>query len=290
MPTFDTPEPISVCVEIAVGDIRIEASDRADTVVEVQPTNSGRKADVSAAQQTRVEFAGGQLLIKGPKGWRQHTFWGGAESIDVRIELPSGSTVQGDTAVASFRSTGRLGDCTFKASAGDFHIARAGALQLKTSVGDISVEQAIGTVEVTTSSGAVRIDSIDGPAVIKNSNGSTWIGDVTGELRATSANGSIVVDQARAAVMAKTANGDVHVDGVAHGAVVAETSRGRVEIGVAEGVAAWLDLKTQFGRVANNLDDVAQPEAGEDTVEVRARTAFGDITVSRAHSNGLEAR
>ena len=37
MHRFDTPDPISVTVELAVGDIRIEASDRADTVVEVRP-------------------------------------------------------------------------------------------------------------------------------------------------------------------------------------------------------------------------------------------------------------
>jgi hypothetical protein len=49
-----------------------------------------------------------------------------------------------------------------------------------------------------------------------------------------------------------------------------------------EGVAAWLDLKTQFGRVQSNLEAATQPQVGEDTVEVRAQTAFGDITINRA--------
>jgi hypothetical protein len=74
----------------------------------------------------------------------------------------------------------------------------------------------------------------------------------------------------------------VRLDDIGSGAVLAETARGRIEIGVREGVAAWLDLRTQFGRVTNNLDDAAQPEPGDDTVEVRARTSFGDITVGRA--------
>jgi hypothetical protein len=34
--------------------------------------------------------------------------------------------------------------------------------------------------------------------------------------------------------------------------------------------------------VRNGLDATAQPEDGEPTVEVRARTAFGDITISRS--------
>ena len=71
MPTFDTPEPISVTVEFGVGDLRIVASDRTDTMVEVRPSDPAKKADVTAAEQTRVEYAGGRLLIKAPKNWRQ---------------------------------------------------------------------------------------------------------------------------------------------------------------------------------------------------------------------------
>src|SRR4029078_11437317 len=80
MPTFDTPEPITLTVEISVGDIRIVASERTDTTVEVRPTNSARKGDVTAAQQTQVLYADGRLLIKAPKGWRHFTPFGGRES------------------------------------------------------------------------------------------------------------------------------------------------------------------------------------------------------------------
>lgn len=62
MPTFDTPEPISVTLELGVGDIRIVAGERTDTVVEVRPSDAARTSDVTAAQQTRVEYAGGRLL------------------------------------------------------------------------------------------------------------------------------------------------------------------------------------------------------------------------------------
>ena len=289
MYTYETPEPIEVTVELCVGDIRIEAGDRTDTTVDVRPSNPARSSDVTAAQQTRVEYAGGRLLIKAPKGLRQHAFWGRGESIDVKIELPAGSQIRGDAAVTKVHTVGRLGDVTFKTSAGDIHLARAGAVQLKSSVGDITVEQAVGDSEVTTSSGAVRVDAVDGALVVKNSNGDTSIANVTGDLRASSSNGSIVVGHAGASVVAKTANGDVRLDEVTRGAILAETARGRVEVGVSEGVAAWLDLKTSFGRVTNSLDAAAQPAAGESTVEVRARTAFGDITISRSLPQGAKS-
>ena len=77
-------------MELGVGDLRIVASDRTDTMVEVRPSDAAKKADMTAAEQTRVEYAGGRLLIKAPKSWRQYTFRGGGESVDVQVELPAG--------------------------------------------------------------------------------------------------------------------------------------------------------------------------------------------------------
>ena len=64
MPTFDTPEPISVTLEVGVGDIRIVASDRTDTIVDVRPSDPAKKSDVTAAELTRVEFADGRLIVE----------------------------------------------------------------------------------------------------------------------------------------------------------------------------------------------------------------------------------
>jgi hypothetical protein len=272
-------------MELGVGDIRIMASDRTDTVVEVRPADSAKKSDVTAAQQTRVEYAGGRLLIKAPKGWRQYSFRGGGESVAVEIQLPTGSHVRGQGAVVAFHCAGRLGECRFKTGAGDIHLGQTGPLQIKTAAGDITVEQAAGDAEVTTASGAVRIDNLGGAAVIKNSNGDTWIGEITGDLRVSAANGKIVVEQAQASVAAKTANGDVRLGEVTRGAVVAQTAFGKVDIGIREGVAAWLDLDTSYGTVQSDLDPADRPAAGEEAVEVRAHSAFGDITIRRAPSS-----
>jgi Putative adhesin len=285
MPTFDTPEPISVTVEFGVGDLRIVASDRTDTMVEVRPSDPAKKADVTAAEQTRVEYAGGALLIKAPKNWRQFTWRGGGESVDVQVELPAGSQLRGETGVAALRCRGRLGECRYKTGIGDIQLDQAGAVQLRTGVGDISMERAGGDAELTTGSGSLRIDGIDGTAVVKNSNGDTWIGRVTGDLRVNAANGRISVDQASGAVTAKSANGDIRLGEVAHGAVLAQTAFGKVEIGIRDGVAAWLDLNTRYGTVRNDLDTADRPGPGEDAVEVRARTAFGDITIHRSSAN-----
>jgi DUF4097 and DUF4098 domain-containing protein YvlB len=285
MPTFDTPEPISVHLELGVGDIRIAASDRTDTVVEVRPSDPAKKSDVTAAEQTRIEYASGRLLIKAPKGWRQWSFRGGGESIDVQVDLPAGSQVQAVAALAVLRCRGRLGECRYKTGAGDIQLDQAGPVQLKTGVGDISVDRVAGDAEFTTGSGAVRIDRVEGKAMVKNSNGDTWIGEVTGDVLVRASNGKISVDHARAAVAAKTANGDVRLGEVAGGSVLAQTGFGKVEVGIRDGVAAWLDLNTRYGNVNNGLNAADAPEPGDESTEVSARSSYGDITIHRSLAN-----
>lgn len=290
MTTFDTPEPISVTVELGVGDIRIAASDRADTVVDVRPSNPAKKADVSAAQQTKVEYAGGRLDVRAPKRWRQWTPWGGHESVAVQIDVPAGSRLSGESSVASVSCSGRIGSCRFRTGVGDIRVGEAGPIELVTGAGDITVDRVEGRAEVKTGSGAVRIRGVDGTAVVRNGNGETWIGEVTGEARVSAANGAISVDVAHEGVVAKTANGSVRLGEVERGTVVAQSAFGTVEVGVREGVAAWLDLDTKFGHVKNDLDAADRPGPAEDAVEVHASTSFGDISIRRsfAHQSHVE--
>ncbi len=290
MPTFDTPEPITLTLDVGMGDIQVVASDRTDTVVDVRPSDPAKKSDVTAAEQTRVEYANGRLLVQGPKGWRHWSFRSSGESIDVRIELPTGSHLSGEAGVAALRSTGRIGGCRFKTGVGDIQLDQADLLDLRAGAGDITVGSAVGDVQVSTGSGAVTMSRIDGTAVIKNSNGDTWIGEVTGDVRVKAANGRITIDRALAAATAKTANGDVRLGEVVHGVVVAESAAGKIEVGVRDGVAAWLDLKTGFGNVRNDLQASDRPKPDEEAVDVRARTSYGDITIRRclANDNGKE--
>ena len=282
MPEFETPEAISATFEIGVaGEVRIAASDRADTVVEVRPTDPSDESDVKAAQQVRVEYADGVLLVKGPRA-RPFDFSRKSRSVEVSVELPSGSRVSGDAQVANFRGTGRLGETRLKNSVGDFRFERTGPLTLDTSTGHVSAEQVAGNADIRTGSGKVGIGRVEGNAVVKNSNGLTEIGAVTGDARLRSANGDISVDQAGAGLEAKTANGTVRVGEVVRGSVTLETALGDVEVGIAEGTAAWIDAHTGFGQVRNELDTTTRPGESDETVEVRAQTSYGHVTIRRS--------
>ena len=289
MPTFETPEPIATTIDVVVGDIRIVASDRKDTVVSVTPHDASKPSDVRAAEETHVDYSQGRLLIRMPKSWKLYTPFGGRESIDVAIELPAGSTVEAEAAVGDFRANGRLGECSVSTAVGDIRLDETGPLHLNTSGGSVTVDHVRGRAEIT-GSGQSRARQIVGPAVIKNLNGVTWIGEVKGDLRCNSANGDITVDRALGAVAAKTANGAVRIGEVVQGSVELGTAYGELEVGIREGTAALLDARSSYGTVRNTLTASDGPEPSDKTDEVRARTSFGDIVIRRSLADGLGTR
>ena len=280
MPNFDTTGPVLATIDVVVGDVRITAGDDLRVSVEVRPADASNAEDVKAAEQTRVELANEQLHVRAPKlrSWLPRSSGG---SIDVQIELPAGSRLRATGQMTDFAADGRLGHCRIKTGVGSIVLDDVETPQLKTGIGDITVERASGHAEVTAGSGDVRIRELAASGVVKNSNGDTWIGVATGDLRVSAANGSIAVDRSEASVVAKSSNGDVRLGEVTRGSVVLETSLGDLEVGIPEGTAAWLDARAVAGRVVNELEASDAPANKAETVEVRARTTAGNVLVRR---------
>jgi Putative adhesin len=280
MHEYETPTPINATIDVAVGDVRLIASDRESTVVDVRPSDASNEEDVQRAHLTRVEYDDGRLLVKAPKSrtWRLRSDGG---SIDVTIELPGGSNVNATGQMTDFRCDGRFGDIRIKSGMGHIVLDEADTLSLKSGIGDISVDRVTGHADVTTGSGDVQLRELRSTAVIKNSNGDTWVGQVGGELRAQAANGSIRVDLAQAGVVAKSSNGDVRLGEIVRDTVVLETALGDLEVGIREGTAAWLDVRAAAGKVHNSLEAADTPGETDEKVEVRARTTAGDVVIRR---------
>ncbi|MER5962311.1 DUF4097 family beta strand repeat-containing protein [Streptomyces sp. NPDC002057] len=278
MPTFDTPEPLSAALELDFGRVRIIAADRTDTVVEVTPSDPGNKQDVQAAEDTKVTCTSRELTVRGPK---KRSPFGKIGSIDVTVELPTGSDLAGRTGLGDFIAEGRFGNCRLTTATGDIQLEEGADVRLKTSHGDVLVDRATGEVDIY-GSGRVRVGRADGTATVKNLNGETALGEIRGELNVRSSNGPISVARADSSVTAKSASGAIRLAEVVRGRITLETAAGALEIGIAEGSAAWLDVRSTAGRVRNELGVSDGPQASEETVEVRGRTSAGDIVIRRA--------
>lgn len=281
MPDFDTPEPIAVTIDMAAGSVRVVASDRTDTVVDVRPHNDASDADVRAAAETSVDYTGGRLTVKGPKSWVRSMFSGAGPAIDVAVELPTGSSLE-LRSWSEVAADGRLGAVDVRTALGDIRLEATGELQAKTSMGDITVGRVDGGADVDTSAGAVRIGRIDGSAVAKASAGGLSIGEVAGDLRLHTSHGDITVERTLASLVAKTAAGDIRVGELVRGRAELATSYGNLTVGVHEGTAAWLDVSSKTGRVRSELNASDAPGEADETVQIRAHTQYGDILVRRA--------
>ncbi|MFJ9612247.1 DUF4097 family beta strand repeat-containing protein [Streptomyces noursei] len=279
MPSFDTSGPIAVTAHVEAGSIRFTAGDRPDAVVEVRPRDPEQDRDVRSAEQTEVTYASGTLTVRTP---RLRNSLRRPGTVDVTVELPSGSRVDMTGAWAQVLGEGRLGEVRVKTSSGDVRLDATGPLQLTASHGSIAVDRVEGLAEITTSTGSLRVGTVDGPAVLKNSHGTTTVGAVTGDLKVKNATGDIDIARAEGSVAATTAHGTLRVAEVARGTVQLETSYGAIEVGIREGTAAWLDVSASSGQVRNMLAASDAPEGSEDTVEVRARTRYGNIDILRA--------
>lgn len=280
MPTFTTSTPIDLAINLPVGAIDVIAGDRTDTVVTISPTNPGRAVDRRGAEETRVDFDGQRLTITGPKA--RLSWIGPTDSVDVTVELPAGSRLAAEISVGGVRTVGRLGATRIKSSMGPVDVDTTGDLWVRASHGNATVGQADGGVEITADHGQIRIGTITGDAVLKASHGSILIGESGGDLQAKLSYGDLEITKALSSVEAKTAYGSIQLRDVSSGSVQVESGFGQVTIGVRSGVPAWLDLSSKEGHVRNQLDGDRAPGASEETVAVRARTQYGDITIQRA--------
>ena len=280
MPTYthNTPTAIDLAINWQVGAIEVVASDRTDTIVTVSPTNPEKAVDRRGADETKVDFDGQRLTITGPRP--RFSFVGPFESVDVRVELPTGSRLTAETSAGGVRTAGRLGATRVKSSMVD--LDSTGDLWVRAMSGNVTVGHADGGVEITADHGQIRLGAVTGDAVLKASHGTITIGECGGELEAKLSYGDLDITKALESVSAKTAYGSIQLHEISSGSIQVETGYGQITIGVRPGVPAWLDLSSKDGRVRNQLDSDSAPDPSEQTVAVRARTQYGDITIQRA--------
>jgi DUF4097 and DUF4098 domain-containing protein YvlB len=261
MPTFDTPQSITATVEINAGSVRLVASDRDDTVVDVRPRDEARSHDVKAAEQVRVDFKNGTLAVASQHGFSFPRR--GAVVID--IALPSGSRLNASAVSANITADGQYADCKFASVSGDLE------------VGSVA-----GNLKVENVSGGIAVHGINGSASVSTVSGDAMIDDLDGDVKFRAASGSLTVRRLHGNVKAQTASSDVSVATAVNGGVAVQTASGEVVVGVAEGTAAQLDLRSKSGQVRNMLTPSDGPAEGDETLVVHARTASGDVVIQRA--------
>ena len=116
MPIFDTPEPITAILDLGAGSVRLVATDRDDTTVEVSPRDPNRASDVRASEQARIDFRHGTLRVS---AGRRMMSLGRGGAVNVDIGLPARSRLHASSASAEVRTDGLFADCRLASASGD---------------------------------------------------------------------------------------------------------------------------------------------------------------------------
>ncbi|MFC9080181.1 DUF4097 family beta strand repeat-containing protein [Streptomyces sp. NPDC057062] len=179
MQTFASPAPISAVLEVAAGRIQFIAADRADTVVEVRPADPAKGRDVRSAEQTRVEYADGVLRIHTPEGGNRLV--GPCGSLEVTVQLPTGSRIEAKAASAELRGVGRLGDVVFDGAYRHIKIDEAASVRLTAVDGDVEIGRLGGPATISTARGDIRIsEAVRGTVELRTQSGDITLGAAAG--------------------------------------------------------------------------------------------------------------
>ncbi|MEA5360308.1 DUF4097 family beta strand repeat-containing protein [Amycolatopsis sp., V23-08] len=179
MQTFATTTPITATLDLPAGRVHLRATDRTDTTVEIRPADPGKTRDVQAAEQTTVTYTDGVLRIHTPQGKIQ--YFGPSGSIDVTVELPTGSRVEATSTAAELDSTGRLGDVAFTGAYRHITLAHTAAVRLTATDGDVHIGHLDGPADIGTARGDIHIgEATGGTVTLETQTGSITVGAAPG--------------------------------------------------------------------------------------------------------------
>jgi DUF4097 and DUF4098 domain-containing protein YvlB len=133
---------------------------------------------VKVAERTVVEFADGVLRIEAPA---KNQFLGASGSVEVTVQLPSGSRAEVKAADAEFRAVGRFGDVSFEGAQASIKVDEATGVRVTTSAGDISVGRLTGPAEINTAKGDIHVtEAVRGKVVLATQAGEIVVGAAAG--------------------------------------------------------------------------------------------------------------
>jgi hypothetical protein len=261
--TFPVTGPVTLTVGLEFGRLRVRSQETEALTARIWPSHATRRADVEAAEGARVHLTGNALEIRIPGGVRRMLF-GKPGSVDIEVVVPTGSSLRIDAGYAEVEITGTVDACSVRSSYGDLRVDDVGRFEVDSQGGTVTAGRVAGPTTVSTTYGQIRIREAAGPAEFATSSG------------------DVSITRATADVTARTAYGRVNLGELVRGSASLSASYGAVTVGIPTGTAAYLDVRSDHGKVRSELDRTAEPRPDVERATVRARTSYGDITIRRA--------
>jgi DUF4097 and DUF4098 domain-containing protein YvlB len=282
--TFQTPGHVRLDIRLGAGEVRLETADVQETTVVLEPLRDS-DASVTAVENARVELrdrANGHEVVVDVRERRGLGF--GRAEVLVAVTCPDGTSVESKSGSADVTGRGRFDSVEVETGSGDVEFGEiAEDARINAASGDVQLGTVGGDLRLNTASGDVQVRSVAGDAKVNSASGDVLIRKVEGELSVNSASGDVLVRELASSATVNTASGDQELGSVAQGKVTLKSASGDLKVGIREGSTLWVDARSRSGEVRSELPVSDLPPEGEGpTVELRANTMSGDITVVRA--------
>jgi len=304
MHTFLTPEPITLEIRNAAGEIQIVLTDTQTTTVTVTAASGhplGFLDDVFKA------FGGagrgfGRGRPFGPFGEQQSAPHGEPEQTTLddiadsaRVEHRAGDhptvIVDTDPARDGWRSaftvsvTAPTGsNIRVQAQAADLAVTGvAGLVDVRTASGDVRLDETTGKTLVQTASGDVEIGAAGASLDVRTASGRVGAGPVGGDALVHTTSGDIRLGAVAGNITARSVSGNVRVSDAVAGQAEVNAVSGDVQIGVHAGSLAAINLSTVSGNTDTEFEVIPDaPEGDSPALEITVKTTSGDIRLHRA--------
>lgn len=265
--TFATPETVDLQIDAGPGQVRIHATETAETRVLL----TGKHAD-----KFTVEQHGRTITISSVKRW----FVGldlGPHPVQIEVSLPTGSDVAARLGSADLIAAGALHSCRIKAGSGDISLHEAAELDIYSGSGDVTVSRLTGPGAIRTGSGDIEVGTTTGELSLTSGSGDLLVGRAEAALTTKSGSGDLVVQELGADASLATASGDIAVRRMWSGSLQARTASGNANLAAPAGTPVWTDVSTVSGDVVSRLEQVGQPESDQLFVQWQVRSVSGDV-------------
>lgn len=282
MSSFETPDPITLDVEIEAGNVLVIADTVTTTTIELRPARDGDADALELIDQARVDHHGSTVTVHLPDG-RRIGLLRRTPDITVEARVPAGSALVVKSKSADVQARGELGNTKIETGSGDVQLADIdGAAVVETGSGDVQMGTIAGALTVKSASGDVMVATCCSIAKIQTASGDISVATAEAQLDARAASGDVRVGESDGDVGARTASGDISMGRVRGDNVSAMSASGDIEIGVEPGIAVWLDVSSLSGTVSSSLEAAESQSPDRPTLQIRANTTSGDITIHPA--------
>lgn len=260
--TFPAPGAVTLEISIGAGDIRVREQDGA-----VGLHITGEHDPEQVTVDTVVE-SDGSLRITVTERRRGISGWKRRKGLDIGVDTPALSKldVDVDGGAVDLRSKGRVAALRFASGSGDARLDDVtGDVDVKGASGDVRIGRVGGHLRVHLASGDLSVDDIAGGATVRTASGDITLGSVTGDSSLTSLSGDVEVARAGPTSMA------------------VQAVSGDVEVGIAPGVPAALDVSSLSGDTRSDLEISPTPTGGDiPPLILKVNTVSGDVRIRRS--------